>query len=910
MTITIGAELLTSIYQARSSGSGGAGVTLRKTPTAPWEKRSTAPQAPELVKAVLAGRKFIEPNKAQLDVKGASDDYRKLFGLFQGLNALNALAERAGAKGVTSTESALLQRRFAAGMAEVDAFSSTLKLDQLRLVRGEVSDKARTATGVKRDVAKYTTGVVHQGAMDAESPALTGDVRFTMSIKRTSGTVVDVPVDLADMGAQTRSFGNVINFVNAKLEAAGLGTRLEREKLPVETRTTLINGRAVTLPAGPDRWAMTIRGSSEEQVSFTASAVADAVYLAGSAGKTDAATGAVPVRSLAKFQTDVLTDGVTGPANAPPALQPAGDAYGAEGRAFIKPLGPEVAAVRATATGADGSVYMLADVTDDTNGQALHGERDVALLKYDAVGNLVFTRTLGAASEAQGYALAVSADGKVAVAGSVTGALGGSDTPLDAKGADSFVTLYDAAGEEQWTRRRGAYAADEARAVAFAADGSVFVGGRAQSGMPGAGAAGGGWDGYVQSFSASGVARSAVQFGGAGDEGVTALAVEGGQVVVAGAEGGRAVLRAFTADAAGVLTAGGVRDLGGLGGGAIAGVGFDGAGGVVLAGTTDNGALSAGAVTTAHSGGRDGFVARLSADLGVAASDRLSYFGGAGDDHITALSVGNGQVYVAGTSTGALPGSTAIGETDGFLARIDAGTGAVDWSRRFSGKDGQTAPTAIAVAAGGASVLDRLGLPKGTITYANADSIVSATSARAGDQFYVSTREGSRGTAVTIEAGDTLKTLASKINRALGFNARAEVVRDGDYDRIEIKTRSARTLVELTAGAGGKNALDSLGLEEGLLRHSTTVGTKATAVEGTRKSYGLELDRDLRIDSPGEISHSVAELSTAMVNIRKAFRELRNQLDPLPPSAPKGPVPAYLKDQIASYQAALTRLGG
>jgi hypothetical protein len=902
--LAIGADVLLSLYQSRSA-TGTAAFAPRKTvPNAPWQQGSTAPQASDLVKAVLAGRKFIQPDAVQLDVKGASEDYRKLFGLYQGINALNALAERADAKGVGSTEKTTLARRFGAGMAEVDAYVDALKLEQLRLVRGEVQTTAKTAVGLKRDKAEYVTGMVHAGAMDAAAPALAGDVRFSLTLKRTNlpDTVIDI--DLAAMSG-TRSFGNLINHLNDKLTAAGVATRFDRVKLPAETRTVTAGGKTVTLPAGPDRWAMKVVGSESEALTFGTPQSADAVYVAQVAGATDKTKGLTPVNQLLKFQTDV---GGTPPA----AFQAEGEANWVEGRAFARTLGPELAAVRATATGADGSVWVLGDVTDTTGGQALQGERDVALLKYDSAGKLLFTRTLGAAEEAQGYALAVSADGKVAVAGSVKGALGGVETSLDTKQTDGFVTLYDSEGQELWTRRRGAVLEDEAKAVAFGADGTVFVGGRARSAVPG-GTAVGGWDGYLQSFAgADGKALSARQFGTAGTDGVTALAVEGSAVVVAGAETGRGVLRRFEVGAGGVLTAGAVRDLGDLQGGSIAGLAFDGAGGLVAAGATRNAALAAGTVNTAHSGGKDGFVARLSATLGAAATDRLTYVGGAGEEGVTALAVKGGQVYLAGAATGALPGApTLLGKSDGFLLRMDAATGAVGWSRRFTGKDGEVAPTSIAVAAGGASVLDRLGLPKGTLDYTESDQVTAATAARAGDQFFIRTREGAPAKAVTIEAGDTLKTLAVKINRAMGFVATAEVIRESEFDRIRIKPRSERTLVEISPGKGGKDALASLGLSEGVVRHATfDAKTKAdVATEESRKVYGLKLGRDLNLSSAEQVKHAMAELQTAMVAIRKAYSDLRTANTPKSAQPITGEAPKYLQGQLANYHAALQRLG-
>jgi hypothetical protein len=43
---------------------------------------------------------------------------------------------------------------------------------------------------------------------------------------------VNVAIDLAEMGTETRSFGNLINHLNAKMDAANLATRFAREQLP------------------------------------------------------------------------------------------------------------------------------------------------------------------------------------------------------------------------------------------------------------------------------------------------------------------------------------------------------------------------------------------------------------------------------------------------------------------------------------------------------------------------------------------------------------------------------------------------------------------------------------------------------------------------------------------------------
>ena len=150
----------------------------------------------------------------------------------------------------------------------------------------------------------------------------------------------------------------------------------------------------------------------------------------------------------------------------------------------------------------------------------------------------------------------------MAVAGSVIGALEPGACGAAANTADSFVTVFDAKGVEQWTQRRGAKAADEATAVSFGADGRVYVAGRSQSAMPG-GVAAGGWDGYVQAFSETQVhslapitatASGLSQFGTAGDDSVQAMTVDGDKLYTAGIENGRMVVRRFQVDATGAPT--------------------------------------------------------------------------------------------------------------------------------------------------------------------------------------------------------------------------------------------------------------------------------------------------------------------------------------------------------------------
>jgi hypothetical protein len=110
--------------------------------------------------------------------------------------------------------------------------------------------------------------------------------------------------------------------------------------------------------------------------------------------------------------------------------------------------------------------------------------------------------------------------------------------------------------------------------------------------------------------------------------------------------------------------------------------------------------LSVGNTTKAASGGVDAFAARLSFDL-TTGGDAIAYYGGSGDERATAMTVADGKVWITGTTKSALPGmETTLGKVDGFAVGLDIATGDVAWSQRFSGKDGITNPTSIAVDAG------------------------------------------------------------------------------------------------------------------------------------------------------------------------------------------------------------------
>lgn len=875
----------------------------KKQPTPPWDAKATVPQADALVRAALGGRSIIDEGGAKLDMAGASADYRKLFALYQGLDTLNALANRAATKGLSTTERNLLDKRFASGMAEIQAYLTSARLQDVRMVGGVSSSSSKSSAAVARDSARSLTGPIHEGSPDDPVAAFAGPTAFGITVKRTVGettTPINVAIDLADMGSTPRSLTNVLTHINEKLEAAGVETRIGREHIKPEPKTITVAGKPVTLPAGQDRWALAIRGVTMETVAFTAAPSGDAAYVVQGYGKAGA-------EQVLKFSPDQT------------GMSRIGETQWVDGRLSQTALPEGVETVRASAAAADGGQWIVADVTAGPDNQPIKGQRDVALMKLDSAGRVVMTRALGAATNASGYAIAVDADGRVAVAGSVVGALEPGKTGEVATVADSFVTVFDADGQEQWTQRRGARAEDHATAVAFGPGGTVQVAGRAKSAMPGE-VSSGGWDGYLQTFTESqdhiyapvkAEATATRQFGTAGDDSVQAMTVDGSNLYTAGVEDGRLVVRHFTLDAAGAPTLAATRDLG-LASGEVAGIAVSG-GRVILSGATRNGDLDVATKTNAHAGGTDAFVISLAGDLTAGAADRLTYVGGAGDDTAADVKVVNGKVWLTGVADRP-EGAKATDPTRAYLARMDAATGAVEWRRDWAGDGEQAAPMALTVVSGGASVLDRLGLPTGEIDQKDSKRLIDATSLRVGDRFQVSPANGGRAVTVTIEARDTLQTLARKIEQASGMKLKVTVASDkegpagagvqsgvsGGFQRLSITARDGKTGAVLTAGEPGRDALAGLGLTPGY------VGPAGSG-DGDVKTFGLNLSRTLNLADPASVKAAGEALQGALKAVRDAYRALAPQS---PASSASGTVPAYLTNQLANYQAALARLGG
>jgi hypothetical protein len=934
MTISIDSSLLLSYYdlkagvpQSSTSGSGGASAPAAG-PTTPWAKAPTKAQTSSLVQSVLNGQSIINPNAAKLSVPAGTPNYtnyKNLFGLYQGLTALQDLATQASASGVSSFQLNQLQTAFNSGMKQVQSYLNGSPFVGFNVAEGTVGANAQSTAGVPTETDTYNTGVLWSGDASTAVPAFAGNVQFSLSISQTPlklnanitqtpGPPTVVNFNLNDMGSTPRTISNVVSYLNTQLQAAGVFTRFADVRTPGVATTYQVNGQTKTNPPGPDQYSLQIVGNAVETLSFSAPTTAPAVYITQTAGAVPNAPGSATTVSGAGNATAAgnTTSDVT-----QQLLKLTTDPAAANARTFTDTLAANIPNVVATAAGADGSVYVLANTTGATqpgqvdSAHAISGTQDVALMKYDSAGNLIFTQTLGSTASASGLGLAVSADGsQVAVVGQATGLLDDNGSaPPDATDPTGFVSVYNSSGNQLWTQAVNAWTGGQVNSVAFGADNSVYVAGsNAISSVIS--------DGFISGFSSKGVQTFNTYLGATSTTSVNDIAVSGSSLITAGVQNGDAVVQSYALQPSGAPVLSATRDLGPLNGGNVTGVAVNANGSIIVAGSTQNGALDAGTIGSAYSGGEEAFVASLASNLAPSGADTLAYFTGASDTTATAMTVANGQVYITGKIAATpTPGSGDLTAFDGYAAQIDPTTGAVTWSNTFTGTDHQAAPDSIAVDATGASSLDALGLPTGTISFIPSQNIMANASLQVSESFLVKSNFNALPQKVTIAASDTLLTLAQKITQASGYGASVQVVTGtGGVQQLKITPSSSASQITLEGGPPGQNALPALGLSEGLVTTNATAKAKSASTAGgaiattsLKANYALGLESSLSLSSPGGVSNALAQLGGAITTVKQIYTDMTTK-----PSAQtagyQGSVPAYLTAEIANYQAALARL--
>ena len=147
----------------------------------------------------------------------------------------------------------------------------------------------------------------------------------------------------------------------------------------------------------------------------------------------------------------------------------------------------------------------------------------------------------------------------------------------------------------------------------------------------------------------------------------------------------------------------------------------------------------------------------------------------------------DGTVYLTGSTTGTFAGQqrNIQNVTNAFATALNA-NGSVQWTQQYGGADGQSDRRGPGDRSQGSSVLDALGLPRGTISLNQSVDLTIQTTLRAGDTFKIKIQGiAARTTTITIDKGETINSLATKINAQLGGIGKAAVNYTGGAEGLK-----------------------------------------------------------------------------------------------------------------------------
>ena len=513
--------------------------------TPPWkEKPSTTPASVQL-SAIKRLASLIDKPTAR---NGLPADVQTAFVAYKALDRMRLLAETAVKSTISATERTSLQNVFAKGLADLQGFLGQAPSDKVNLAFAQPARRADSVAIAAPDPFKVVAdGVV--ATRDAALPGLTGSEVFRLTLTRNGSSDV-VTVDLAQT-PQPPTLDSVANAFNAAISAIPM---LDVNGNPVLDADGNVRPKweaSFTPDKSTGSWGLALDTLGVGQVSVDQVGAGNAIMVASGLTALDAPTatritrfddpaGALQQRTLATISAvDRLATeqaALLAPPPDPKATEPA------EPKTVLA-----ATQTRAIASDGNGFSYVVGTTAGDIGDDRLAGSEDLFLTKLDAQGKVVWQRTLGAAGSSDGAAISIAANGDIVVAGTVSGGFGGVDSD-----GDMVVARFDANGDEQFSTLVRAVGAGSAQAVTVGADGSIFVGGRAATGIG---------DAFVTRLDATGRIQERRTIDSGGVDSVKALAIDSsGELLALVDEGGTARLR--RRDAQALATDLGTLDLG------------------------------------------------------------------------------------------------------------------------------------------------------------------------------------------------------------------------------------------------------------------------------------------------------------------------------------------------------------
>ena len=894
-----------AIAAANATAAQSTSATQTNSATAndvlPWNLEPLTPAAEQA--QVMSTTNYLDTTNVPLTPGATTNskleqDNQKLFSMYNAVNTLMQLTQMAQSSTATSGQLAGLNDRFQTGLAQITNFLNTTTFNGYDVQAATPASSTTSTAGIGFGSYTYNTKqLVTNSNLNNALPGLSSSSSFNIAIKKGS-TTTNVPINLSQVSG-TLNLTNIVSYINSQLSAAGFQTRFQK----TETGGTATSDTNAT-------YGLSITPGGTEQVSLSAAST-PALYMAGNTGVAT--------------ETNTVTNAATGATSSTPAdqrgrLTKLDASTGNSIVSVTQQSSTGTSTAAATAVDSSGNVYVIGTATGNFGNELNQGDQDTYLTKYDSAGNVQWQHLLGSDGTASGYGLALDpATGGVVVSGTSTAAL--TQTSVADGTNDSFVASYAADGTQSWIQQIPTLAANQANAISVDASGNVYVGGSVTGGVIGSGqTSNGGGDAYLAKLSSKGKILTENQFGTSGSDSVAAMATgSDGSLYVASTQSGHAIVTKY---ANGDITSAPTwtEDLGALqSGGAIGGIAVSN-GKVYVSGATSNANLTAGGQATVvapNSGGTDAFVASLTDNGSSATANTVTYVGTAGTDSGGDVTVGSdGTVYLTGSTTGTFAGATRSVQnvTNAFATALNA-DGTVNWTKQFGGSDGISTGAGLAVDPNGASVLDALGLPKGTISFTQSVDLTQQTTLRAGDSFQIKIEgAGARTATISIDPGETFDSLATKINAQLGSVGKASVNYTGTAENLKIVANTGQT-IDLVAGPDNFDALSRLGITPGTLSAATT--TTTTAATNYNKSsttvtptYGLGLTAtalgplDISTKTGADLTRST--LLQVLSNIQSVYQKTNAP----PPAATTpgnttGTASAATTAQLASYNVAL-----
>lgn len=927
----------------------------------PWKLPEETKTLNQQVREVRELTKFIDLTED--DLKAVSDDVdtQATFAIFKALSNLRVLAEYASEDSTSSASLERLDEQFQSGLAEVRDFISTANLEKLDLFLGDKQYKTEATTRTGKNETEFNSSLITTDP-DAAIAGLTGSEVFTIAITK-SGTTDNISVDLSGITG-TLSLNNIKDHINTQIEA------LLNDEATAPKHLTRFD---VQRDGTSGRYGLQIEGTLTEEVTLSAATAEPTLYVASAVSQLDedfaitsritelnGLSGTIAVDDTTsftgidyeaseikekvddsdtdddlsenvaalrdKFRSDAIKS-VTGNDDATITTEDDNELSITNVNSDFQ-VNADTSANR-VAVDSEGGIYVVG-TSAGSFGHALNAAsgEDVFLNKFDSEGNVVFSRLLGVAGDADVFGITVDSNDNVIIAGKTDSELSTSDVidnDTTVNASDAFVVKISKRGDEVFRYQLDTYGETAAYSVAVDSNDDIFVGGYTKSGISATSGFSGGKDALILKLSGTdGSLSDSNVFGTSDNEEIKGIAVDSNNnLVVATESNGNAIV--YRIDGSNLTNQTSNVDFGSLGSsGSVEGVAIDNTNGkVYISGVTTNGSLDASGSATVNGsalGNQEGFVSGLTLSGSTALSaDFTTYLSTTGTDRIQDVVVNGGTVYVAGSTSGTLSGETARGSIDAFAARVNGSTGALEDVEQFGESLAKKATGGLAFTTKGNSVLETLGLPTGTIAIDETLDVQTQTSAKVGDFFYL-TVDGGTKKKITLEDGDTFDDLKRKI-RIAGFGKlEADITTTSEGDKLTINALDKGSTIDLLPGTGGRDLLHRIGLEPGkLLPKDEVFGlnedeedeSDPSDPENLGGAFALGIDGALHIRDKTTAKYVLGLLDNGVSSIQRAFRSLT--FDPLKEllkngSSTEGPVPQHLQNQLANFQTGLARL--